>query len=89
MKITKQRIVQIIREELSVISEQESIDNTDLAGAMLTLSKDLKANTQVSSESPMINDLVTLLIDKASSSDVDAKLEDILNYAKSKLGEQE
>ena len=89
MKITKQRIVQIIREELSVINEQESIDNTDLAGVMLTLSKDLKTNTQVSSESPMINDLVTLLIDKASSSDIDAKLEDILNYAKSKLGEQE
>ena len=85
MKITKQQIVQIIREELNLVKEQESIDNTDLAGVMLTLSKDLKANTQVSSESPMINDLVTLLIDKASSSDVD----DILNYAKSKLGEQE
>ena len=44
MKITKQQIVQIIREELNLVKEQESIDNTDLAGVMLTLSKDLKAN---------------------------------------------
>lgn len=87
MKITKQRIKQIIKEELESASEIN--DNKGLGNMLLDMGKTIISNPQVSSESPMLAELIVLLVDKTSSGNVDTKVEEILNFAKSKLGEQQ
>lgn len=77
MKITKKRVMQIIKEE---------IGQKELGDSLLDIGKKVKTNSQISSEAPMLSELITLLIDKSSSGTADSKMAEILEFAKSKLG---
>ena len=77
MKITKQRIIEIIKEEMN---------QKEFGDFLVDTGKEAKTNSQITSESSILEELITLLMDKSSSGTADSKISDILEYAKTKLG---